>query len=98
MNWKQLKEFCNKLPENQLENNVILWRENECVNTINAEELSEDHYIDLEDSDNGCFSFTDAKSFIKDKDAYPNGFNDLKIVYKKGHPVLWEEFLKLISI
>lgn len=92
MNWKQLKEFCNSLPESELEKKVILWREDEGINKIEAEQLQEDHYIDPEESENGCFSESDAKTMLKDKDAYPNGLGDLQKVYDKGTPILWEDF------
>lgn len=91
MNWRKLKEFCNSLPESELDKGVLLWRE-ECLSEIEAEQLSEPHYIDPENSDNGCFAESDAKSFTQDKEIYPNGMKDLKKVYDKGHPILWEKF------
>jgi hypothetical protein len=92
MTWKQLKEFCNNLPENELKKKVIMWREEECVNAIEVMALDEDHYIDPENDENGCFPESEAKIFIEDEDAYPEGMKDLKKVYDKGHPILWEDF------
>ena len=92
MKWKKLKEFCNNLPETELEKEVILWREDEAVSQIKAMCLKEDHYVDPELSENGCFPETDAKSFIGYEESYPNGLSDLKKVYDKGHPILWEDF------
>lgn len=92
MKWKELKEFVNNLPENELEKKVILWREDESINQINAETLKEDHYIDPENHLDGCFPESEAKNMIKDEDAYPNGILDLEKVYDKGTPILWEDF------
>jgi hypothetical protein len=93
MNWKQLKDFCNSLPESELEKNVILWREDEAITKIEAESLKEDHYIDIENSENGCFPEYQMKSFIsEDEEAYPNGEKDFKKCYDKGHPILLEDF------
>ncbi len=92
MTWNELKEFCNSLPSEELAKNVILWREGECINSINAEMLQEDHYIDPEESENGCFPESEAKNVLLDDDRYPNGLDDLKKAYDKGHPILWEKF------
>ena len=92
MNWKKLKEFCNSLDEKQLLQNVLLWREDSVISKIEPMTLEEDHYIDPENAEDGCFSKSDAKDIVEDKDQYPNGMKHLKKVYDKGHPVLWEEF------
>ena len=55
MTWKELKEFANSLPEKELDKKVILWREDEAITNIEANQLEEDHYIDLEYSEYGCF-------------------------------------------
>lgn len=92
MNWKELKEFCNSLTEEQLQKKVILWREEEAIIDISASQLEEDYYTDPDD-ENGCFPESDAKYLVEsNKDDYPDGMNDLKKVYDKGHPVLWEKF------
>jgi hypothetical protein len=81
INWKQLKDFCNALPEEQLEKRVILWREDECINSIYANELDEDQYMHDEDEE-GCYPLSQAE--------HPE--HELKKVYEKGHPVLIEDF------
>jgi hypothetical protein len=90
MNWKELKEFCNSLNETQLEKKVILWREDEAISNIYAEQLEEDHF-NYEDSE-GCVSESDAKSMFEDKEEFPNGMDDFEKVYDKGDPILHEEF------
>lgn len=84
MNWRQLKEFANSLPEKELDKKVILWREEEAVTKIEAEQLEEDHYIDLDNSENGCFPLSELEHL--------DPSTRIKKVYDKGHPVLWENF------
>ncbi|WP_202703140.1 hypothetical protein [Flavobacterium sp. UGB4466] len=84
MNWKELKDFCNNLPESELEKKVILWREDEAVVDIYAQGLEEDHYINVDDKDSGCFSVSEAKFLDKDI--------RIKKVYDRGHPILHENF------
>ncbi len=84
MNWKELKEFCDTLNAEQLEKEVVLWREDEGINDISAEQLQEDHYNDPEDTEAGCFPINDILDGVN-KDA-------LKKVYDKGHPILFENF------
>jgi len=91
MNWRKLKEFCNNLPENELDKKVILWREYEGITKIEAEQLLADHYIDSNNIEEGCFSEREAKSLIKDKDNFPNGMDDLEKVYDTGTPILYED-------
>lgn len=79
-NWQQLKDFCNSLDENQLNEPVILWRESEAINNITAFQLDEDHYI--AEGDEGCYPLSDATE--------PE--EDLKKVYDKGTPLLFENF------
>lgn len=84
MNWKELKAFCNALSESELNEKVILWRESEAITKIEAEQLEEDHYIQVESPEEGCFPVSEAKHFdtsIK-----------IKRVYLKGHPILHELF------
>lgn len=82
MKWKKLKEFVNTLPEAQLENEVILWREDLAITKIEAEQLQEDHYIEVDNPEDGCFP----ESEIKDKDS------EVKKVHDKGFPILYENF------
>ncbi len=82
MNWKELKEFCNSLDEKQLEKKVIIWREDEAISKIEAEKLSEDHYVNPEVDEDGCYPESEANEPLK----------DLKKDYDKGDTVLWEKF------
>ena len=85
MTWNELKEFCNSLPQEQLERKVILWREDEAINNIEAEQLSEDHYIG--EDDEGCYPLSDAGLTVDDVDGL-----GLKKVYLIGDAILWERF------
>ena len=85
MTWNELKEFCNSLPQEQLERKVILWREDETINKIEAEQLSEDHYIG--ENDEGCYPLSDANLTVDDVDRL-----GLKKVYSIGFPILWAQF------
>ena len=87
MNQRELKAFVNDLPESELDKQVILWREDEAITKIEAEQLEEDHYIDLDDPENGCFPVSECKNLEPD--------TRIKKVYDKGHPILWEEFYKI---
>ena len=80
MNWKQLKEFCNSLDEEQLERKVILWREVEAISAIDAMKLQEDHYIG--EDEEACYPESEAKEPL----------DNLKKMYQKGDPILWEDF------
>ena len=85
MNWLELKEFCNSLPQEQLERKVILWREDEAITDIYAEQLTEDHYIGSDDD--GCYPLSDAGLTVDDVDGC-----GLKKVYSIGDAILWEKF------
>ncbi len=94
MNWKELKEFCSKLSEEQLSKKVILWREDEAITNIDAIQLDEDHYIESEYPEEGCFSMSDAEYKLKGNELeYPNGMAGFQKVYDKGHPILSEDFI-----
>lgn len=86
MNWKELKDFANSLDENQLEQKVILWREDEAITNIGAEQLHDDHYIG-EYNDDGCYTLSDAGLTLKE--AKEQG---LEKVYDKGTPILFDDF------
>lgn len=93
MNWKKLKDFCNSLPESELEKNVILWQECEAITNIEAEQLDEDHYVNIDDSENGCFPELEMRSQINMcPNDFPDGVEHFKKVYDKGHPILSELF------
>lgn len=91
MNWKQLKDFCNGLTEEQLQEKVIMWREHESVNNIEVMTLEEDHfiYLDIYESD-GCITESDMNSQINKNQNISR--EDFKKVYDKGFPLLWEDF------
>lgn len=86
MNFRQLKDFCNSLPEEELEKNVILWREDseDVITEIEAEQLDEDYYIDVDNHEDGCFPASHCKELEPE--------TKIKRVYKKGHPILTEVF------
>lgn len=84
MNWKELKEFANTLDEKQLEQKVVLWREDEAITSIEAEQLHEDHYISKDEPEKGCFPVSEAKHLEHE--------TKIKKVYDKGFPILWEKF------
>lgn len=86
MNWKELKEFCNSLDEKKLERKVVLWREDEAINAIEAMTLQEDHYIGKNDLE-GCYPLSEAGISIEEAKK-----EKLKKVYDKGDPILWEKF------
>jgi hypothetical protein len=80
MNWNKLKEFCNSLDEKELNEPVILWRDDEAINFIEAKTLDEDYYIG--DGDEGCYAEIDATKPL----------SKLKKVYNKGNAVLFEQY------
>lgn len=86
MNYRELRDFCNNLPESELEKNVILWREDaeDVITEIQAEQLDEDYYIKVDDPEDGCFPVSESKDLEPD--------TKIKRVYKKGHPILSESF------
>ena len=93
MNWKELKDFCNSLPESELEKKVILWREEEAITKITAEQLEEDNYVLIDSEEDGCFPEKEALSQIKNNlEEFPKGLKHFKKVYNKGNPILYENF------
>lgn len=94
MNWKELKDFCNGLTEEQLEKKVILLREEEVISEMEAQQLVEDYYIDETGvASDGCFEESTAKDLIeKNPDDYPNGMDHFNKVYDKGFPLIQENF------
>ena len=87
MNWRDMKEFCNSIGEKQLDNKVVLLQENSTINKIEAMQLSDDHYIDPERREEGCFPLDEAGMTLEEakKKKYPK-------VYNEGDPILWEKF------
>lgn len=86
MNWNELRDFCNSLPKEELEKNVILWREDaeDVITEISAEQLEEDYYIKRESPEDGCFPCSECDSLEPS--------TKIKRVYKKGQPILHEIF------
>ena len=80
MNWKELKIFCDSLTKDQLENAVVIWREDECISDLEPLVLEEDYYLDEEEGDGLCFPESECGGDINS----PN----LKKVYEKGFPLL----------
>lgn len=80
MNWKKLKEFCNSLDEEQLKKNVILWREDESIGSIEAYSLEEDYY--MEPDDEHCYPESEAVEPLE----------NLEKAYNKRDPILHEDF------
>lgn len=85
MTWKELKEFCNSLDEKELSKKVILWREDEAITKITAETLHEDCYA--VDDGEGCVYESEKSCLLRDDEDV-----EIKKVYDKGTPILWEEF------
>ena len=93
MNWKQLKDFCNNLTDEQLNEKVLIWREEEIISAIEVVELEEDYYIDEDYWPEGCAPESECLNIIEiNPENYPNGFLDLKKCYKKGHSIIQEIF------
>lgn len=95
INWGELKDFCNSLPESELGNNVIMWRESEAIVDIDVSKLEEDHYVKNGYEEDGCFVKSEAEYQIKmDSEEFPEGLNHFTKVYDKGHPILSENFME----
>ena len=82
MIWKKLKEFCNDLTDEQLNETVRIIREEETISKIDTEVFSEDQVLDVEEPQNGFFPESEK----------PDPDMETKVAYKKGTPILWEEF------
>lgn len=87
MAWNELKEFCNSLPQEQLERKVIFWREDEAIDDIEVGQLSEDYYIG--EDDELCYTLSDMGLTVNDMDDNALG---LKKAYSEGDAILWEHF------
>ena len=92
MNWKELKDFCNSIPDEYIDGKVVLWREDECLNDIFCRTLEDDFYIDPDSDDDSCYHEEFAIEKINNNpEDYPNGLQDFKKCYEKGYPILEEE-------
>jgi|GEM_PF-6180424 len=93
MTWKALKEFCNALAEDNLENKVILQREGEAITDIYAECFEEDQLLNTDLPEDGFISRSTMWSLIRD---YPEDYldkeNHFKVLYKSETPMLFENF------
>lgn len=76
-----LFEACKPLTNEQLNNPVLVLREDETVHKISFEVLNENYIVDVENTEQGCFPESDA-----DPDM------ETRVAYKKGTPILWENF------
>ena len=87
MNWEEMKDFCNGLTDEQLTEKVRLMREEDVISEIHPPEvLEEDLSLDPENPMEGCFPYSEVKgSYTKEE------FAKLKVAYKKGTPMLWED-------
>lgn len=77
-----LKNFVNGLSDEQLKEPVILWREEEGVTNIEGMVLEKDHYTT--EGETHCFPEDEATEEQKNE--------GLELEYKKGTPILWEDF------
>ena len=87
MIWKEMKHFCNNLTDEQLNEKFMVMREEEVLTSFYPPAiLEEDLSLDPEASE-GCFPFSEVKgSYTKEE------FAQLKVAYKKGTPMIWEDF------
>lgn len=90
MKWKELKDFCNSIPDEFIDRKVIMWREDEAINKIKAMRLEEDHYINDESYEDGCMTESEMNSQIDNDPELTK--DDFTKVYDKGFPLLWEDF------
>ena len=80
-----MKEFCDSLGEEQLNEKVIVWREDEAISDLEPTKLEADHYIGK--GEHGCYPLDEAGLTLKDAEE-----QGLKKVYDKGYPILMENF------
>ncbi|WP_372650844.1 DUF2829 domain-containing protein [Draconibacterium sp.] len=83
-----LLEFCKPLSEEQLKEPVRILREDSTIHNLGTEILDENYVYDVENPENGCFRESDIDD-IKESSSH---VVETKIVYKKGTPILWEDF------
>ena len=63
MNWKELKDFCNSLSDEQLQFPVRINREEKAIVFLETEILTENYYIGEEDE--GCYPESEAYDDIE---------------------------------
>ena len=90
MNWKELKGFCNGLTEEQLEQKVIMWREDEVINKIEPITLEEDQYINIEYPETGCMDESEMMSQSESNEELTK--KHFSKVYDNVFPLLREDF------
>jgi len=90
MKWNDLKQFCNKLPESELNKDVILSTEDDVIRDIDAEVLTEDYVYHEDYPDEGCFPRSELDKNDPDYDLY-------EITYPKGMAILWGGFALAID-
>lgn len=78
-----MKEFCDSLNQEQLNKEVIVWREGESIPKLDPIILDQDHYYNEEFSDEGCVPETEMPQEHMAK---------AEKVYDKGEPILMEDF------
>lgn len=81
--WQDMKDFCNSLPESEMNKPVQLIREEEVIGKIYGEQLGENMLYDPEEREEGCIE----ESEIPETD-WPN----YEIAYNKGTALLFENF------
>jgi hypothetical protein len=93
MTWRELKEFCNKLHENELNKDVVLWCENETIHNMDAYLLGDNYYMDPRNPEKGCFPEFIIKADVdNDEELLISEIKRLKKMHDKGDPMLGGEF------
>ena len=85
MNWRELKDFCNTLDENQLTTKVILEAEDRSIVNIEASKLENDYYVNEMDGSGAFFPLAEWEGEETDP--------ELIKIYDAGRPILCEDFL-----
>lgn len=87
MTWKELKEHVNRLDENQLSQNVELWRDHETLHNIGITVTCENYYYCPE---NECCINESEMNYLIDNapESYPNGLKGLRKVHDSGFSYL----------
>lgn len=75
--WRQLKEFCNNLPDEFMDDNVIWWGEETGGKLFAAYQLTEDYTT----TDYGCEP-------ISEQDPPEEGEEPWEVTHPKGTPII----------